>query len=298
MGSFCFDKPHRREEMTDVLDILSEFLSLTNAERTRPGNIDRNDFRDATGISRHHHDAVPQIYGFIDTVRDEDDRLARLVPKSLQLRIEVVTRHGIEGTERLIHQQEIRIDDQRAADGHTLAHAAGQFPGKAVRIAVKPIILEQSERALFIVLTAQSPEFDQDQYVVEDGSPIEQNVALKNDRHVVRRGLNLFAPDRDRPGADGLKSCNALEQRAFPAARRADDADEFAGRDVKINALQRGNRTPVGRVCFFDTMDRNVGGVAGSDNRLRFHRPAPDEAQRHDLTRSLVKKSLILASTL
>src|SRR5260221_9114189 len=54
---FCFDKPHRREEMTDVLDIFSEFLSLTNAECTRPGDIDRNDFGDATGITRHHHNA-------------------------------------------------------------------------------------------------------------------------------------------------------------------------------------------------------------------------------------------------
>src|ERR1700754_1253823 len=78
---FCFEKPHRREEMTDVLDIFSEFLSLTNAEWTRPGDIDRNDFGDAAGISRHHHDAVAQIDGFIDTVRDEDDRLARLVPE-------------------------------------------------------------------------------------------------------------------------------------------------------------------------------------------------------------------------
>src|SRR5271163_3123283 len=112
---------------------------------------------------------------------DEDDRLARLVPKSLEFYVEVVARHGIERAERLIQQQEIGIDDQRAADGHALAHAAGQFPGKAVRIAVKPIIPEQFERALFIVLTPQSPEFDQDQYVVENGSPIEQDVALKDD---------------------------------------------------------------------------------------------------------------------
>ena len=43
-----------------------------------------------------------------------------------------VARHGVEGAERLVHQQDVGVLRERAGQGHPLAHAARQLVRPAV----------------------------------------------------------------------------------------------------------------------------------------------------------------------
>src|SRR6185437_3574562 len=154
MTSLGLDEPHGREEMADVMDILSEILGLTDAQRAGTWNVDRHDLGDAAGVARHHHDAIGQVDGLVDAVGDEHHGLAGLVPKSFQLGVEIVTSHGVERAERFVHQQQFRVDDQGAADGHALAHATRQLPWITVCVAVEAVVLQELERPFLVVPAA------------------------------------------------------------------------------------------------------------------------------------------------
>ena len=51
-------------------------------------------------------------------------------PELQQLSIEVVADDLVERAERLVHQQQVGIEGQRAGDRGALLHAAGELPGK------------------------------------------------------------------------------------------------------------------------------------------------------------------------
>ena len=71
-------------------------------------------------------------------MRDQQDRLAGLVVDALELEIHALARHGIEGAERLVHEDDLRIVHQRPADGGALLHAAGELPGILVLEVLEP----------------------------------------------------------------------------------------------------------------------------------------------------------------
>ena len=53
-----------------------------------------------------------------------------LIPQPQQLLVEMIADDLVERAERLVHQQQLRIEGERARDRHALLHAAGQLPGK------------------------------------------------------------------------------------------------------------------------------------------------------------------------
>jgi hypothetical protein len=62
--------------------------------------------------------------GLLDGVGDEQDRAARLAPDPADLLLHDPAILGIEGAERLVHQEHVGLDGERASDGGSLAHAA------------------------------------------------------------------------------------------------------------------------------------------------------------------------------
>ncbi len=61
---------------------------------------------------------------------DENHGFPGLLPHPQQLLVEVIAHDFIERTEGLIHQQQRRIERQRAGDRGPLLHAARKLPGK------------------------------------------------------------------------------------------------------------------------------------------------------------------------
>ena len=65
-------------------------------------------------------------------------REAAIAPEALELVVEEVAGHGVEGAERLVHEQDLGLLGEGAGEGDPLAHAAGQLVralgGEAVEV--------------------------------------------------------------------------------------------------------------------------------------------------------------------
>ena len=69
-------------------------------------------------------DAVAEEHGFRDVVGDEDYCAAVALPEGLEVECKLVAGDGVERGKRLVHQQQGRVVQQRAADADARAHAA------------------------------------------------------------------------------------------------------------------------------------------------------------------------------
>jgi len=82
--------------------------------------------------SRNQHDRRGQAGDLCDGMADIDDRHSRLVAQPFEVGQDFILSPGIEGCQRLIHQQQPRARQQRAADRDALLFAAREPPGPAI----------------------------------------------------------------------------------------------------------------------------------------------------------------------
>ena len=152
------------------------------------------------GIGREHEDAVAHQHRFLDVVGDHQDRLDRDAPFLPQVEQVGAQRFGgqhVERRERLVHQQDFRLDDQRAGEADALAHAAGKLLRIGGFEAVETDDVDRLQRALarFVGRDALRPQPDLD--VVEHGQPGEQREALEHHRDAFGRAVDRLAVDSD-----------------------------------------------------------------------------------------------------
>ncbi len=171
-------------------------------------------------------------------MRDEEDRLGRLAGEPEQIEVELLAGEQIDGSERLVHQHERRIVDQRAADGCALAHADRQLIG--VR-ALEPGQADQPQkraRPVDELRPVQPLDLDGQEDVVEHRPPLEQDVSLEDHSDAVRGTVHLAAVHHDLPGARAVQSRGEHQQRALAAAARPDDAAELRLGDRAADAIE------------------------------------------------------------
>ena len=90
-----------------------------------------------------HRDPVGDVERLLLVVGDQDGGDVDLVVEAAQPRPQVRADLGVEGAERLVEQQHLRVDGERAGQRHPLALAAGELGRVAVLEAVQPDDLEQ-----------------------------------------------------------------------------------------------------------------------------------------------------------
>ena len=163
---------------------------------------------DPPGPRRHHQHPVGQQHRLVDAVGDEQHRLARRQPQLLEVDPQLLAGQRVERAERLVHQQERRVVDQRAHDRGALLHAARELVRVAVLELGEADRREQLAGAGQMVGRGQAAQLDLHQHVAEHRPPVEQDRLLEDDAELGKR-----AGDRDgrrsRPGP-----------RPAPAARR------------------------------------------------------------------------------
>ena len=84
--------------------------------------------------ARHHQDPVSQKAGFVGVVRDEDDRLARLLPYRQEIGADAARRDLVEPRERLVHQEDAGLHAQGPHKGEALGHASRDLVGIVIAI--------------------------------------------------------------------------------------------------------------------------------------------------------------------
>ena len=102
-----------------------------------------HDGLDAARPRRHHRHAVGEIDRLLHVVGDEDHGLRRALPDAQQLALHQPAGLRVERAERLVHQQDLGIEGERARDRGALLHAAGKLRGVAVLEAVQADQLDE-----------------------------------------------------------------------------------------------------------------------------------------------------------
>ena len=81
----------------------------------------------------HDRDQVGRGHGLGLVVGDIDGGIAIFVVQSTDFEPHLLAQIGVEVGERLVEQQRLRLDDQRARQRHALLLSAGEFTGIALR---------------------------------------------------------------------------------------------------------------------------------------------------------------------
>ncbi len=90
------------------------------------------------GPNRHDADPVGERYRLGDVVGHEHDGLAGALPDLQQHRMHAPPRQGVERSERLVHQQHLGLDRERARDLQALAHSARELGGEFRAVGIEP----------------------------------------------------------------------------------------------------------------------------------------------------------------
>jgi hypothetical protein len=97
---------------------------------------------------REEADARAEAFGLGHVVRGEQDGRALLAPQVLDERLHVALALRVESRRRLVEEEERRVDEERAGDGHLLLHpAAHLFERVGELLLLKPERLQNLHRA-------------------------------------------------------------------------------------------------------------------------------------------------------
>ena len=228
---------------------------------------------------RHHQHPVGHRHRLVDAVRDEHGRARPLGlgrrhrPEMEQLVAHLLAGDLVQRRERLVHQQQRRIERQRAGNRDPLLHPARQRVGPKMAKLAEPHQLDQlGDRRS--VPGARRIEFAPQADVGLDIAPGQQGRLLEDQPDLLEtlRFRRLVAEDRDPPRRRRLQPGDDSQQRGFAAAARSHQRDELA----------RGNRKRGGRDC---RQGRAVGARVGQRDApqvhcvaAQHHRAAPDPA--------------------
>ena len=224
--------------------VWNSVLVSVSSDRGR-GQRDGGDGADAAGPRGEQHDPVGQEDGLADGVRDEDDGGPGLRVDRLQLEVHLVAGQGVQGAERLVHQQDGRVVAQRPGDRGPLPHAAGQLPRVGALEAGQADELAQLGSPRPPRLPADPPQLQRQRDVVRDRVPGEQVGVLEDEPEVLERLVVALAaaPDalpvgRHRARARGEQPGEDAQQGGLAAARAADQRDELAAGDGEVDVAE------------------------------------------------------------
>jgi len=98
------------------------------SEIARARKIDVKDSGNrGAGSDRHHADPIPEQNRLRDIMGDKNHRLARALPDCEQYLMHPASGQGIKRAERLVHEQNFRLDRECPRDLQSLTHAAGKL---------------------------------------------------------------------------------------------------------------------------------------------------------------------------
>jgi hypothetical protein len=207
---------------------------------------------DASGI--HHHDTVGDGHRFFLVVGDENEGDAELGLQVLELQLHALAQFHVQGRERLVEQQQFRLIDDGASQGHALLLPAGQRAGKAILQG-----FQADHRQGFArldpglgAIDPLAPRSVGD--VFQDGHMREQRVVLEHgiQRPTVRgQATHILAIDRDAAGIGLHEAGDRAQQGGLATTAGAEQHDEFALLDVQLDVVQRLERPE----AFTDAVD-------------------------------------------
>ena len=179
-------------------------------------------------------------------VRDVDGGVAVGIVQAPHLEAHLLAQVGIEVGERLVEQQRVRLDDQRAGERDALLLAAGKLRRIALGERAEPRGGEDGLDLLGDDGAVELPELQAVGDVLGDRHVRPQRVALEHHRHVAllgrqrapRRGHHAVA-QHDLAGGRLGEAGKQAQRRGLAAARRSEQAHERAVLDLERHVVER-----------------------------------------------------------
>ena len=171
---------------------------------------------------------------------DVDERGVDLLTQLDDLCAHLVTQLGVQVTERLIHQEDLGLTDDGAADGDTLALAAGQGLGLAVEVLGDVQDLGSLLDLAVNLVLGNLLELERESHVLVDRHVGVEGVALEDHGDIAVLGGDVvhdLAVNEQLALADLLKTSHHAQRRGFAAAGGADQHDELLVLDIQVELL-------------------------------------------------------------
>ena len=191
-------------------------------------------------------------------MRHEDRRDAELALQGADLFAQRDADLGVERGERLVEQQDLRLDGERAGEGDALLLAARELIGIAVGELRQLDELEHLLDAGIDLGGAAMRHLEAEGDVVAHRHVGEQRIGLEHHADLALMRLqvgHVLAIDADRAARRGLEAGDHAQDRRLAAAGRAEQGQELASLDLEVGALHRG----VGAEGLGETADRKEG---------------------------------------
>ena len=195
-----------------------------------------------TGPRREHGDPVGEKGGLLHVVGHQQHG-ARLVGERVRKpALHRRARERVEAPEGLVEEEHGAAGQERAQEGHALAHPAGQL-GRAGALELREAeALEQRLGAAARLGARHALALQRERGVREGVPPREQEVAL---RHVGARGPAPRgvggAQQGHAAGVRLLEAGHELQQRGLAAARRTDNGHQLVLPDGQVDSLEGGD---------------------------------------------------------
>src|SRR5438552_11085065 len=205
----------------------------------RPRQIDAIDALHGPRPRSDDDDAVDERDRLLEIVGHEDHRRARRRPELEQLVLHERARLDIKGAERLVHQEDARLVDERLGERRALAHPARELVRVVALEPGEADALDPIARALVRVATGHTAEPRTRGHVIEHALPRKDRVDLKDVSNVAPYAAHDLVSNAYLALARWLETGDERERRRFSAAGRADDRAELALLHGEVEIAQR-----------------------------------------------------------
>src|SRR6266446_7880009 len=184
------------QQPIDTPGIFPEHLARLHLQRARMRQLDAEIVGHARGAGGEDDHTGAEKHRLSYPVGDKDNGFLRLLPDAQQLEVHLLARERVERAERLVHEDELGIVDERTRDRGALLHAAGELVWVHRLLALEPDQREEVAGARAALRHRQPENFRRQQHVVDHAPPFEEERLLEHHADVARR------IERLRGGAD------------------------------------------------------------------------------------------------
>ena len=187
-------------------------------------------------------DVISDLHGLLLVVRDEDTRDAEPVDRLPQPATELLAHLRVDGGERFVEQQELRLRCERPRERDALALPAGKLHRIPRAEPREPDELQQLIDARPALRLRHLLDLQAERDVLTHRHVTEQRVALKDEADAAlprREVIHAAAADEDLSAIRRLEPSDHAQNRRLAAAGRAEQADEPAALRREADIVRR-----------------------------------------------------------
>ena len=203
----------------------------------------------------HHRHAVAEGHRLDLVVRDVDRRHGEGALDARDLGAHLDAELRVEVRERLVHEERLRLADDRPTHRDPLALAAGKRPRPLAEDLLEPQDTRRVANPPVDLLALELSQLQPEGHVLVRGHVRVERVVLEDHRDVAvlrREVVHDLAADANDAVADRLEPGHHPERARLPAARGPDEDDELAVADLEVEVADRMRPVRIDLVQLFE----------------------------------------------